>query len=59
MKKPKAKGKRRQEIQRKKSLKKTEAYLHGGGESPYARKRDYLKKTGLWGWQVPEPKPWK
>ena len=59
MKTQKAKGKRRQEIQRKKQLKKTETYLQGGGESRYARKCDYLKKEGLWGFQAGEPKPWK
>jgi hypothetical protein len=30
-----------------------------GKQSNYARKRDYLHKHGLWGWEVPEPKPWK
>lgn len=30
-----------------------------GRKSKYARKAAYLHKHGLWGWQVPEPKPWK
>jgi hypothetical protein len=30
-----------------------------GGESDYARKRDYCNKHGVWGFEVPEPKPWK
>lgn len=30
-----------------------------GGESKYARKRVYLARHGLWGSEVPEPKPWK
>jgi hypothetical protein len=29
------------------------------GDSKYARKRRYLKRHGLFGFQVPEPKPWK
>jgi hypothetical protein len=28
-------------------------------KSRYARKREYLHKAGLWGFQVAEPKPWK
>lgn len=31
----------------------------GDGQSSYARKSRYLKKAGLFGFQVPEPKPWK
>ena len=39
----------------------TAAYREGsdGGQSNYARKARYLKRVGLWGFQVPEPKPWK
>lgn len=29
------------------------------GKSKYARKRAYLNRTGLRGWEVPEPKPWR
>jgi len=32
-------------------------YYAGGGASKYARKRAYLNKTGLWGWEVAD-KPW-
>jgi len=28
-------------------------------KSLYARKHEYLNKTGLWGFEVPSPKPWK
>lgn len=28
-------------------------------ESNYARKRKYCARHGVWGWEVPEPKPWK
>jgi len=27
--------------------------------SKYAKKRAFLHRHALWGWQVPEPKPWK
>jgi len=30
-----------------------------GYESPYARKRAWCMARGVWGWEVPEPKPWK
>ena len=55
------KSKRRQRIKenQRKKRKLTAAYLAGGGESEYARKRAYLNKHGLWGFEVPEPKPWK
>jgi len=28
-------------------------------KSMYARKREYCNKSGLWGFEVPSPKPWK
>jgi hypothetical protein len=28
-------------------------------DSRYKRKRQYLHKAGKWGWEIPEPKPWK
>ena len=39
----------------------TAAYRKGSdeGQSKYARKAKYLKARGLFGFQVPEPKPWK
>ena len=30
----------------------------GRGESRYARKRKWLDSNGLWGFEVPHPKPW-
>lgn len=30
-----------------------------GGESAYARKRDWLTTHGMWGFDVPHPKPWR
>lgn len=36
------------------------ASMHNpGGESNYARKRAWLLKNAMWGFDVPEPKPWK
>lgn len=29
-----------------------------GGKSRYARKRDWLLAHGMWGFDVPHPKPW-
>jgi hypothetical protein len=30
-----------------------------GGKSRYARKRDWLHAHSMWGFDVPEPKPWR
>lgn len=30
-----------------------------GGSSRYARKARWCTKNGVWGWEVPEPKPWR
>jgi hypothetical protein len=30
-----------------------------GAKSPYARKREYLRKNGGWGFDYGNPKPWK
>jgi hypothetical protein len=43
----------------KRKRKNTAKYLDGGGESQYARKKAYCHKNGVWGFEVPEPKPWK
>jgi len=42
----------------KKKRKLSANYLKGGGDSHYARKRDYCRKNGVWGFEVPFPKPW-
>jgi hypothetical protein len=34
-------------------------YESGGGDSLYARKRQWCIKNGVWGFEVSEPKPWK
>lgn len=30
-----------------------------GGKSRYARKREWLNRNGVHGFEVPNPKPWK
>ena len=30
-----------------------------GAKSNYAKKRQFLVKNGGWGFEYPEPKPWK
>ena len=35
------------------------AQLEPGGMSRYARKAAYCNKHGAWGFEVPEPKPWR
>jgi len=29
------------------------------GKSKYRKKMEILHKSGLWGFEVPDPKPWK
>lgn len=31
----------------------------GAGESKYARKKKWLNSNGMWGFDVPSPKPWR
>jgi len=50
-----AKGKRRQEAQQKAREAKA---ANASGKSRYARKSAYLKKAGLWGFEI-QSKPWK
>ncbi len=52
------KGKQRKKDQAKKLKRRTAQYLQGGGDSTYARKKKWLAKNGLWGFEVPHPKPW-
>jgi len=56
-----AKSNRRKQIvmSQKARRKLTAKYLAGGGKSKYARKHAYLNKAGLWGFEVPTPKPWQ
>lgn len=38
---------------------KAAAMKNPGFKSKYAIKHRWLSRHGLWGWEVPEPKPWK
>ena len=38
---------------------KKRAMENPGSRSRYARKSEYCKRNGVWGFQVNEPKPWK
>ena len=48
--------KRHQQLLQKQSRKK--ASMNSHGTSRYARKASYCASHGVWGWQIPEPKPW-
>ena len=53
-----AKGRARKAVFSASAARKTAQYKPGG-KSRYARKRAYCRKHGVWGFDVPEPKPWK
>jgi endonuclease YncB( thermonuclease family) len=53
------KTKKQNTLSNKKKYKLSKKYLEGEGESQYARKKAYCQKNGVWGFEVPEPKPWK
>ena len=38
---------------------KAAAMKRPGFQSQYALKRAWLNRSGMWGWEVPEPKPWR
>jgi hypothetical protein len=42
-----------------KRRRKEHAMSHPGARSRYAKKKAYLHRYGGWGWEYPEPKPWK
>jgi hypothetical protein len=54
----KMRTKRLAALQAKRAARKNKA-ANPGGESKYARKRKYLVKNGGFGFQYPEPKPWR
>ncbi len=53
------KSEKRKAQSSRKRHKKSAAYKEGKGNSLYAKKRAYCLKNGVWGFEVPEPKPWK
>lgn len=56
-----SKGKRRQKTQSAKRRAAADRNRPGkdGDNSNYGRKRAYCQKHGVWGFQVPNPKPWR
>ncbi len=51
-------NRRKKALAQKRQARKTRFAEGGKGNSRYARKAAYLHKNGLWGWEVPHPKPW-
>ena len=51
----KGKGRKRRMSQEDKRLR----LQNSKGNSNYARKKAWLKQHGKWGFEVPEPKPWR
>lgn len=54
-----AMGERRRKVLAEKRVRKQKAMQHPSGESKYGRKRRNLDSEGGWGFDYPEPKPWK
>jgi len=52
-------SKRRSTLQKNKSARRAAAAAHPSGQSQYGRKKRYCDGKGLFGFQVPDPKPWK
>lgn len=53
-----AKGKKRLAQLGAKKVRKEAAMKHPGGSSRYGRKVKWCQSHGVFGFQVPEPKPW-
>ena len=58
MSKGKGQGQRRIMQLAAKRSRKEQAASHPSGRSKYARKKEYLARTGEWGFNIPHPKPW-
>ena len=52
-------SKRRTAMFAAKKARKEQGQLSPGHKSRYAKKKAYLTKHGGWGFDYPEPKPWK
>jgi hypothetical protein len=52
-------GKRRRKLLEAKRQRKAHQVKNPGFTSRYARKKIYLNRIGLFGFDVPEPKPWR
>ena len=55
----KRKKKQKMTLSEKRKRKISAKYKVGGGNSKYARKHTYCVKNDVWGFEVPEPKPWQ
>ena len=53
------KRRKRKTLEQKKAAIKERGMKNPGGNSNYARKASYCRGNGVWGFEVPEPKPWK
>jgi len=53
------KGKSRLKLAAEKSARKKSEAAHPSGMSKYGRKSTYCEKKAVYGFQVPEPKPWR
>ena len=51
--------KRRTKAQIQKAAAKASRARNPGGNSKYARKVQWCRRNGVWGWEVPSPKPWR
>lgn len=54
-----AKSDKRKKMHAEKKMRKAAAMRSPGFVSNYGKKHAYLTHHGLWGFDVPEPKPWK
>ena len=54
-----AKGIRRTKALAAKASRKKHALSHPAGQSHYGRKKQYCDRNDVFGFQVPEPKPWR
>ena len=54
-----AKGKNRLKALADKAQRKAERMKKSAESSNYYKKSKYLSKHNLWGFEVPEPKPWR
>ncbi len=50
---------KRAEARARKKAAKESGMVRAGHKSRYARKREWCARNGVFGFEVPEPKPWK
>lgn len=52
-------SKKRAQERAKRSAARAAGQKRPGGQSAYARKAAWLQTHGMWGFDVPHPKPWR